>query len=81
MAWTRDELDQALRKLDREIEPMLAASVDATHFLTRLQEEASRIEQHAEQYLPYASAELNQLLAFHELLPRVRAMRRPVRSA
>jgi hypothetical protein len=76
MAWTREELDKALRNLDREIEPMLASSVDATHFLTMLQEEAARIEQHADRYLPSVSAELNRLLVSHELLPRVRAMRR-----
>lgn len=75
MSWTREELDEALRQLDRDIEPMFAECTDAMHFWTRFQEEAGRIEQRAERHLGYAGAQLNDLLACHELIPRLRRMR------
>jgi hypothetical protein len=75
MAWTREELDEALRKLDRDIEPMFAGCTDAAQFWSVFQEEARRIEQRAEHHLAYAGAQLNQLLVSHELIPRLRAMR------
>jgi len=75
MSWTREDLDEALRQLDRDIESMFAECTDATHFWTRFQEEAGRIEQRAERYLGYAGAQLNDLLVCHELIPRLRGIR------
>ncbi len=78
MGWTREELDEALKKLDREIEPMLASG-DATQFWNAFKREANRIEACAEPHFWYAAAQLNQLVISHRLIPRVQAMRRAQR--
>jgi hypothetical protein len=74
MAWTREELDAALEKLDRDIEPMLASG-DAAQFWSAFKREATRIEQSADRHFWYAAARLNHLVIAHRLIPRVQAMR------
>lgn len=75
MAWTREELDEALRKLDHDIGPMIASSIDAEHVWTTFKREASWIEQRAHRHFWYAAAQLDRLAISHQLIPRVRAMR------
>jgi hypothetical protein len=74
MAWTREELDAALEKLDLDIEPMLASG-DAAQFWSAFKREATRIEQSADRHFWYAAARLNHLVLAHRLIPRVQAMR------
>ncbi|NUS38613.1 MAG: hypothetical protein HOQ02_06270 [Lysobacter sp.] len=70
MAWTRAQLDEALRTLDRDIDPLRAHAADMDAFWSAFDRNARHIQREADGEIWYAAAQIDRMLIRHGLMPR-----------
>jgi hypothetical protein len=66
----RDRLEEALRTLDRDIEPLRARCRSLAEFWTEFDASARVIQRDAGGDIWYAAAQLDRMLVRHGLMPR-----------
>jgi hypothetical protein len=77
MGWNREQLEDALGQLDRDIEPMRAKATDMEGFWAEFDENARRIQREADGDIWYAAAQIDRMLIRHGLMPRPGVYRLP----
>ena len=77
MGWTREQLEEALRQLDQDIEPLRATAQDMDGFWATFDENARRIQREADRDIWYAAAQIDRMLIRHGLMPRPGVYRLP----
>ncbi|HVI25075.1 MAG TPA: hypothetical protein VM576_02595 [Xanthomonadaceae bacterium] len=70
MGWTREQLDEALRRLDQDIAPLRARCTDMADFWGEFDRHARRIQREADADIWYAAAQIDHMLIRHGLMPR-----------
>jgi hypothetical protein len=70
MAWTREQLEQALQRLDQDIDPLRARCGDMASFWAEFDENARRVQREADADIWYAAARIDHMLIRHGLMPR-----------
>ena len=70
MGWTREQLDEALRRLDQDIAPLRARSGDIGDFWAEFDRSARHIQREADADIWYAAAQIDHMLIRHGLMPR-----------
>ena len=79
MGWDREQLEDALRQLDRDIDPLHAGAPDLDTFWAQFNENARRIQREAGRDIWYAAAQIDRMLIRHGLMPRPGVYRLPRR--
>ena len=77
MGWTREQLEEALRQLDQDIEPLRATARDMDGFWSTFDANARRIQREADRDIWYAAAQIDRMLIRHGLMPRPGVYRLP----
>jgi hypothetical protein len=77
MGWNREQLEDALNQLDRDIEPLRAKSAYMDSFWMEFDENARRIQRAADGDIWYAAAQIDRMLIRHGLMPRPGVYRLP----
>ena len=77
MGWTREQLEDALRQLDQDIEPLRVKAQDMDGFWAAFDENARRIQREADRDIWYAAAQIDRMLIRHGLMPRPGVYRLP----
>lgn len=70
MGWTREQLEQALQRLDQDIAPMRERCGDMDAFWSEFDRRARLIQREADADIWYAAAQLDHMLIRHGLMPR-----------
>jgi hypothetical protein len=77
MGWDREQLEEALRQLDRDIDPLRAQAPDMDSFWAEFDRSARRIQREADRDIWYAAAQIDRMLIRHGLMPRPGVYRLP----
>jgi len=77
MGWNREQLEEALRQLDHDIEPLRAKAPDLDSFWVEFDQNARRIQREADADIWYAAAQIDRMLIRHGLMPRPGVYRLP----
>ena len=78
MGWNREQLEEALRQLDHDIEPLRAKAPDLDSFWVEFDQNARRIQREADADIWYAAAQIDRMLIRHGLMPRPGVYRLPL---
>lgn len=77
MGLNREQLEEALRQLDCDIDPLRASAPDLDTFWAQFNENARRIQREADHDIWYAAAQIDRMLIRHGLMPRPGVYRLP----